>query len=673
MISPLMIFNRLASGAGRALNSISAQVRVAVANLWRDQYNPLRGLTIRRAVALLEDETRGAFADLQWTYRAIEGQDATLGALVERRCGAIEQLDWDIKVRDDVPEEKKAIAAQQQKALKAAYELIENLTESFENLALASFRGYAHLEKIEDAAGNVIRLELVEQWYWCREGLNGEWTLNKDASPGRTKGDEIDLSRFIVREVSRPINRVAIICHVRKGLSQKDWDAYVEEFGIPSVFIILPKDVPADKVDEYIDAANAITSNSRGALPGGSDVKTVESSKGSSPFLEHIEHQDKCLVLRGTGGLLTMLAESGTGTLAGSAHQQAFDLLARAEARKISDVLQQQFDKPILDEITPGEQRWAYFELASAEENDPAQIVTDVTQLEGAGLRVDVAWIEEKSGYPVTRAAEITTEKPTGVAGPLRGFAAALQARKGDIGAEKGNPPLKSNSVAILNNRENPKSGDSEGAGDMPDAGVILAGLIGLIETTMKSGSTPTEEAIRKVSARLEAIGKDDADLVDREAIESAFYTWSGEGDRIENRGGFRTLEDGRVIYIDDVETESDSDNKAGEYRDEKSGGESKEKAPKGFKYNSQDSDGGTSDPDLESSYTYLSKSRRGEQPPAEDELKGLLNQSVELPDGSAAEVLSYNLNNGQLTVQRDHKGFNKTYFVYARDVKKKS
>lgn len=459
MTSALSIFNRLASGASRALNSISGQVRVGLANLWRDHYNPLRGLTIRRAVALLEDETRGAYADLQWTYRAIEGQDATLGALVERRCGAMEQLDWNVKVRDDVPAGKAAVARRQEVALKAAYERIDNLTEVFENLALASFRGYCHLEKIEDAEGNVIRLELVEQWYWCREGLNGEWTLNKDASPGRTKGDEVDLSRFIIREVQRPINRVAIICHVRKGLSQKDWDAYIEEFGIPSVFVILPQDVPQDKIEEYIDAANAITSNSRGTLPGGSDVKTIASEKGSSPFLEHIEHQDKCLVLRGTGGLLTMLTESGSGTLAGGAHQDAFDLLARAEARKISEVLQKQFDRAILDAITPGEQAWAYFQLAASEENDPAKIIKDVVSLEGAGLLVDVAWIEEKSGYPVTRAEKIATNETAGRAGVLRGRAAASQPDKSLITAEEDKTPVNRISGALLNNREKQSNG----------------------------------------------------------------------------------------------------------------------------------------------------------------------------------------------------------------------
>ena len=37
-------------------------------NAWRDQYNPLRGMSLPRLVSLLEAGERGQFADLQWLY-----------------------------------------------------------------------------------------------------------------------------------------------------------------------------------------------------------------------------------------------------------------------------------------------------------------------------------------------------------------------------------------------------------------------------------------------------------------------------------------------------------------------------------------------------------------------------------------------------------------------------
>ena len=37
-------------------------------NGWRDQYNPLRGMSLPKLVSLLEAGERGSYADLQWFY-----------------------------------------------------------------------------------------------------------------------------------------------------------------------------------------------------------------------------------------------------------------------------------------------------------------------------------------------------------------------------------------------------------------------------------------------------------------------------------------------------------------------------------------------------------------------------------------------------------------------------
>jgi hypothetical protein len=42
-----------------------------------------------------------------------------------------------------------------------------------------------------------------------------------------------------------------------------------------------------------------------------------------------MEYLDRQITMVGTGGLLTMLAESGSGTLAGAAHTETFMQIAR--------------------------------------------------------------------------------------------------------------------------------------------------------------------------------------------------------------------------------------------------------------------------------------------------------------------------------------------------------
>lgn len=404
------VFARMAGIMNRAVASVSMRLHVATANLWRDNYNPLRGLTIQRAAMLLEEGERGAYAELQWLYRSIEMQDATLGALIERRTSAIQRLDWDIKVRNDVPQGKKAVAEKQAAALRAAYEGIGNFSAALEFLALASFRGFAHLEKVRGADGTLTELAIVDQWFWVREGLYGKWQINRDGRPGARQGEDVPLTRFVIREVSRPINRVALIAFVRKGLSQKDWDAFIETYGIPAVFVIMPPDVPSGKEEEYLNTADAVVSDARGALPHGSDIKTVDNgARGNNPFKDHLAYQDEQIILRGTGGKLTMLAESGSGTLGGNAHADTFEQIAQAEAMEISEILRKQIDAEVLASVTPGERAWAYFELAANEETNPEAIVKDVAMLVRGGYRVDPEWLEEKTGYVLEKTQDVKT------------------------------------------------------------------------------------------------------------------------------------------------------------------------------------------------------------------------------------------------------------------------
>ena len=257
-------------------------------------------------------------------------------------------------------EHQLAVAKIQYDALYAGYNKVSNLSASFESLAMASFRGFARLEKITDGNGDIIELATVDPWFWVRRGLYGDWQLNPESTFGTCVGQDVPEPRFISREVSRPINRVALVAFVRKSLSQKDWDGFIEAYGIPAVFIIMPDDVPVDKSDEYLEMADQVTSDARGVLPAGSNVKTVDNgARGVNPFKDHIAYQDEQVVLRGTGGKLTMLAESGSGTLGGSVHAETFKAIARAEAAEISEILRKCIDADIIERVTPGEPAYA--------------------------------------------------------------------------------------------------------------------------------------------------------------------------------------------------------------------------------------------------------------------------------------------------------------------------
>ncbi len=402
---------------------MTVNARLLAASRWREYYNPLEHLSMRRVAALLHASQLGLWADLQWTYKFVEERDPTMLALVERRAGALLQLDYECH---PCPPERLppgtgvAEAAEQAAALRAAYERLENLREAFEFLALASFRGFSHLEKIRDGTGAVARLEPVEQWHWTRKSLHSPWLYNA-AALQTNEGVPVDPSRFVIREAQRPIDPLGLITFVRKNLSQKNWDAFVEIYGIPGAIVFGPPEMPKEMEQEYRLSAESISIGGSGFLPHGSDVKFSVNGGEGRPFLEHLRSLDEHLVLAGTGGLLTMLAESGAGTLAGGAHQKAFNLIARAEARKISEVFQRQFDSAVLAAEFPGRPRLAYFELAGDDGTETGDMIDHVLKLSQAGLEPDAAQVTERTGYRVTR--DSGREENKGARQPLDGKA----------------------------------------------------------------------------------------------------------------------------------------------------------------------------------------------------------------------------------------------------------
>ena len=370
---------------------------------------------MQRVVGYLGLAERGYYPDLQWLYRFIEKRDATLKAVKSRRLAAIKELDWTVKIKEGADPK---LAEQQQKSLQAAYDGIANMKEAINFLAMAEFRGFAHLEKHYSNDGEVIRLQPVPQWYWCRRIPSLDWFYNERAVM-TNQGVPIDPKNFVIREVEGNVNEIAAISFMRKSLSQKDWDAFVETYGIPPLFVevpttagIPPAQSPGGNSDanlssgtNFQDLAESVISNGRGVLYGGAKVNTIDAGlRGSSPFRPHLDYQDEQIVLAATSGLLTTLNQAtGMGSGQSKNHSDAFHSLARAEALDISEVFQEQFDSIHIDENFNGQETLVYFELSYQEAGTDEQFIPNVKILADAGYEVDLDQMQSKTGYKLTK------------------------------------------------------------------------------------------------------------------------------------------------------------------------------------------------------------------------------------------------------------------------------
>ena len=406
-------------------------------NKWRENYNALVGLTIARVRALNEQTQRGDHAYPQWTYRTIERRHPVLKALIDSCEEPIENFKWDVRIKPNLPAgytEEQAEA--QQTALKAAYAQVDNIQEAITHLSHADFRGFAHVQKwrvagLFDQSGNlrpgveqyayladrpeneVFHLECLHTFCWSRDGLFGDWFWNPDSrsltapeyvltNNNRVGGDVLPRADFIIREVERPIDEIALENYVRRKLIEKDWSAFDEIFGIPSGVITMPPNIPPGKESEYEVAAKNVAEGGNGAIPNGATYTANDQPRdGSNLFKNHMDKLDEDLVLAGTGGKLTMLVEKGQGDKRGSSGTQEniFWQIMFGRGSKCAQAMHRDFDIPFLAENFPGQPPLVEFCLVTEDEVDITSLCTNIATLKSAGKNVSTDWLADQTGY----------------------------------------------------------------------------------------------------------------------------------------------------------------------------------------------------------------------------------------------------------------------------------
>ena len=401
-------------------------------NRYRESYNPLRNLTMARAVGIMEQAQRGMMADLQWLYAAetgIEATDPDLYAIIERTVSGISDMGWQIVTADEDAIGYDARLAEEQKDfLAASYAKCDNLSAAIEHLAMARFRGFAHLSPWLTPDWAIEHLETLPQWNMVRDGIRAEWAWNPQAlqksyqslvgvvgsrsrtmeSANSTVGLGLQTTAlspedYIVIDNRRPVNRIALIKYVRATTSEKDWDGYVDIYGIPGVFVIMPPNIPQGQEDDYRNAAIDAAEAGSGALANGSDIKTLSEVRGAQPFQLRLEWLQKPLVLAGTGGLLTMLSEpTGIGGGSTGSHDAVWQTIVRHAAKKIEQAMAEQYDRRALAAVFPGRPALASFALRTKQEKDVGSSVDNISKLSTAGYLVDPKQVEEETGYTVT-------------------------------------------------------------------------------------------------------------------------------------------------------------------------------------------------------------------------------------------------------------------------------
>jgi len=438
-------------------------------NLWRDNYNPLRGLVMARLITIFEAAERGAFAELQLTLRKAEKRYPVLKGFVERLLCSVEELGWDVKVLKTLPPGATPDMAEKQRAfLKQRYDLIGNLNEAIGQIALAEVRGYAVLQKhrFEDGenAGAVSELYWLEPWVWVRDGYYGDFYYNEISRFGvglgtcvstlgeanRIGSDNLPREDFIMREVESPLYEIALIAFVNWLMGRKDWAAFVEIFGLAKGVVIMPPNIAVGKEADYQAAAEKVSDGVSGALPHDSDIKFPTAGvRGEDPFEKYCEAQNQDVVMSATSGLLSMLTVSGGGLNKGPSaeHQDIWIKIARMKGKRVNETLIKDFDLPELAAEFPGQPICVYFNIPTEDDEDIGALADTVVKFEGVNLQTDVKEISDRAGMKLTR---VQSPQSTGPSQPGKPEPGKVQSPQSTVHSleEKDAPALKNRATA---------------------------------------------------------------------------------------------------------------------------------------------------------------------------------------------------------------------------------
>lgn len=352
----------------------------------REQRNELPWLTPQRAVELYEAWRRGELADVQRVWEQLEETDDTLMTVLDKRQRALADMPWAIltdaeAIGDDAERARKAEL--QQAYLQTVFNAVENLEEALVHLGMADFRGVAALE----ITGNMQRMrwEVIEPWCLARPVRRGPWLYNAKADVTYSTLEALDAERVIVRE-ARPIDLACMFLIVDKMHAIHGWDAFLDVYGNPSIFLELPPATGEQMAKVYDALAKRIIGDGRGTVPSGSKFQTVETRQNNcDSFEKRAKWCQDAIITVATGGLLTITTESGSGTLAGNAHADSFENLVAGSAASISSAINRQFTRRLLAAAFPDDPPLAYFSLAPEPADERMQLAQLLATLKTAG------------------------------------------------------------------------------------------------------------------------------------------------------------------------------------------------------------------------------------------------------------------------------------------------
>lgn len=385
---------------------------------WGIGWNPLRFLTIADIQNIMDLASRGSIARLQYLYSLVEQSNLTLGMCIEKREAA--RGDWMIKRRESFGNSKDIqnlddLANDQVNVLQETFNRLESsgtLALAIAHLQKAVFRGLAIVQPVW-LNNTIDHLVCLDNWNFCYDPKPNEfgqyqfyWNPTaQDVLDFKKTLAPIPSNEIIVYKAPRAIDSYGLEAYLASQCGEDSYGQLIARRGLPASYIIAPENLPPEKMETWRKAAEKAARGGSGAFPYGTQIITSNIvPQNADAIQKYLEWQERKIVLASTGGLLTSLtAATGMGSNVAEVQEKVFKQIVRKDTSNIAQLLDTAISKRVLDQAFPDKPHLAYFDISQEDEIDATTVLSNVKLAKDAGLSVDIAQIEELTGYRFVR------------------------------------------------------------------------------------------------------------------------------------------------------------------------------------------------------------------------------------------------------------------------------
>lgn len=366
----------------------------------RQRINPIRSLTPESLTRILDAFHSGELRHAALVWDAIERRDDILKCVATKRKQAVARLRWDILTIDDSQE-----AHQHREALLHFYNHLtathacdENRTGGvpllLRQMMDATGKGYAVHEIIwRTTHDKQLTADFRFAPLWFFENKTGR--LQYLAEEHSQSGIPLEPGAWLTT-TGDALMEPCSIAYLFKHLPLRDWLVYCERNGMPGVKGVTEAAPGSPEWDAARDAVRDFGAEFHALMSRGTLIEPIDlTSRGELPYPALVERMDRAIAALWRGADLSTLSAAHTGA---SVQSSEADMLEQDDAQHLSETLNTQVDRHLIQYRFGSTQPKAYFQLLPVNENERLKELEIAERLAALGYEPDTQQLAERLG-----------------------------------------------------------------------------------------------------------------------------------------------------------------------------------------------------------------------------------------------------------------------------------